>query len=561
MSLNSLRRLLAHPTLSIQLCLLGIVGGISAAALIITFRLSYEGLQSLFVDSTDHFAQLEGWSRLIIPIVSGLLIAAFALTTGLKYYRMGIPFVIHRLKANYGQIPFRTSLNQFFCGVLALSSGFVVGREGPSVHLGAAGSSFLGQWLKLPYNSIRILAGCGVAAGISASFNTPFAAVIFVMEVVLREYKIHIFIPVMLAAACGSILTQLVFGADNELSFLYFISLENWMYLYLIPFGIILGILATVFNRSLMKIIHWSKPISMTKRLLLAGVITGTVSFFIPQAMGAGLSPLDTLIADHLDIDLIFIVLAAKIILALCALGLGIPGGIIGAVFCIGILTGSLLLAPLTVMDDSLIKYSDSFALLGMAGLLTSVAHAPLAALSAVMELAHAPDVIAPAMIIIVSAYITSTQLLKNRSIFIMQLQYQGLGFAFSPIHDSMQKVGVLSVLTTDYVLINEHSERDSHRELNDDPSLLFMVQNEESGGARSYTLAQLDKRNHDAPLRQLSMQGLSSQTTMAEVFDALKEKREGAVYIYEESSDNIIGLISWDMLQNQLFKEDQNAH
>jgi H+/Cl- antiporter ClcA len=545
--------------MSIQLCLLGIVGGISAAALIITFRLSYEGLQLLFLDTTEHFDQLEDWGRLFIPIVSGLLIVGFALITGRKYYRMGIPFVIHRLKANYGQIPFRTSLNQFFGGVLALSGGFVVGREGPSVHLGAAGSSFLGQWLKLPYNSIRILAGCGVAAGISASFNTPFAAVIFVMEVVLREYKIHIFIPVMLAAACGSIFTRLVFGADNELSFLHFITLENWMYLYLVPVGIALGILATIFNSSLMKIIHWSKPISMTKRLLIAGTITGTVSFFIPQAMGAGLAPLDTLIADHTDMSLIFIVLAAKIILALCALGLGIPGGVIGAVFCIGILTGSLLLTPLTITDGSLIKYSDSFALLGMAGLLTSVAHAPLSALSAVMELAHAPDVIAPAMIVIVSAYITSTQLLKNHSIFIMQLQYQGLSYAFSPIHDSMQKIGVLSVLTTDYTFIDEVSLRNVHQELNDNPNLLFMMPTKE-GDVAGYTLAQLDKRDHDAPLRQLMMQGLSSQTTMAEVFQALKDKREGAVYIYEESPNNIIGLISWDMLQNQLFKEDKNT-
>lgn len=560
MSLNNLRRLLAHPTLSIQLCLLGIVGGISAAALIITFRLSYEGLQSLFLDDTDYFSQMRDWGRLIIPILCGLLIVVFASCTGLKYYRMGIPFVIHRLKANYGHIPFRTSLNQFFGGVLALSGGFVVGREGPSVHLGAAGSSFLGQWLKLPYNSIRILAGCGIAAGISASFNTPFAAVIFVMEVVLREYRIHIFIPVMLAAACGSILTRLVFGTDYELSFIHFIALDNWMYLYLIPLGIVLGVLATLFNRSLMKIIHWSRPVSMTKRLFMAGAITGIVGFFIPQAMGAGLAPLDTIIAEHDNISLIFVILAAKILLALCALGLGIPGGIIGAVFCIGILTGSLLLSPLTLIDGSLIKYSESFALLGMAGLLTSVAHAPLAALSAVMELAHAPDVIAPAMIVIVSAYITSTQLLNNHSIFIMQLQYQGLSYAFSPINESMQKVGVLSVLTTDYTLINENSQRDIHTELSKEPSLLFMAKDKEEGDS-CYALAQLDKRNNDAPLRYIAMQGLSSQSTMAEVFEALKETREGAVYIYSDSPSDIIGLISWDILQNRLFKEDHGSY
>jgi hypothetical protein len=362
----------------------------------------------------------------------------------------------------------------------------------------------------------------------------------------------------MLAAACGSILTQLVFGAENELSFIHFVSLDSWMYLYLVPFGILLGVLATVFNRSLMKIIHWSQPISMTKRLLIASAITGIVGFFIPQSMGAGLAPLDVIIADHANIGLIAIILLAKIVLALCALGLGIPGGIIGAVFCIGILTGSLLLSPLTIVDAELIKYSDSFALLGMAGLLTSVAHAPLAALSAVMELAHAPDVVAPAMIVIVSAYLTSTQLLKNHSIFILQLQYQGLSYAFSPIRESMQKIGVLSALTTDYTLIDKNSRRDLHGDLDNDPSLLLMMQ-DDSKRESPYSLAQLDKRDRGAPLRHIPMQGLPSRSTLAEVFEALKDKREGAVYIYEETPDTIIGLISWDMLRNHLFEEGRH--
>ena len=264
MSLDAFRQELATPRTSIQLCALGIIGGVCAASVIILFRLSVEWLQLIYLDEVNDFTSLSAAERLIMPIIGVLLILCVAYLTGFKHYRMGIPFVIHRVKQRFGHIPFRTTINQFFGGAFALASGFSVGREGPSVHLGAAGSSFFGQWLKLPHNSIRILSGCGIAAGISASFNTPFAAVIFVMEVVLREYKIHIFIPIMLAAACGTVMTRAVFGQAQEIDFIEFFEFSRWIYLYLILFGILLGGLATLFNNALMKVMYMFQPVSYT---------------------------------------------------------------------------------------------------------------------------------------------------------------------------------------------------------------------------------------------------------------------------------------------------------
>src|SRR5690606_40794583 len=92
--------------------------------------------------------------------------------------RYGIPFVNERLNYHQGYITLRSAINQFLLGVLTIVSGQSAGREGPAVHLGAASSSLLGQWLKLPNNSIRTLVACGSAAAISASFNTPIAGVI-----------------------------------------------------------------------------------------------------------------------------------------------------------------------------------------------------------------------------------------------------------------------------------------------------------------------------------------------------------------------------------------------
>ncbi|MFT5313278.1 MAG: CIC family chloride channel protein [Paraglaciecola sp.] len=555
-NLNAFRQEIATPRASIQLCLLGIVGGLSAASLIILFRLNIEWLQLQFLPGLNQFDALEPVKRLMLPFAGAVAIVIIAYLSGFKHYRMGIPFVIHRVKHHFGQIPFLTTLNQFIGGSLALAAGFSVGREGPSVHLGAAGSSFFGQWLKLPYNSIRILAGCGIAAGISASFNTPFAAVIFVMEVVLREYKIHIFIPVMLAAACGSLLTRIVFGESQELSFIRFHDFSQWIYLYLILFGVLLGGLASLFNNALMMVIRGFKRVSMVRRLLIAGVITSLVGFILPDALGAHFHSVHTLIQQD-NIQLLVAVLCAKFLLTIVAIGLGVPGGVMGPVFVIGMLSGVLLATPLGLVLNEPGELNGSFSLLGMAGLMAAVVHAPLAALSAVMELSYSPEIILPAILVIVPAYVTSTQFLGNRSIFIRQLDYQKLPYTVSPVIEALQKTGVLAVMDQEFKLFTDVEDKHILQFLETSPTHPVVHRCSYEIDVQ-YCLVQYDiSLGHDAsPLAFFNMQGVSSQATLAEVYALLHISRDGAVYVYAGETSNIQGVVTWNTLRSYLHKE-----
>lgn len=552
-TLAAFRQELAYPRTSIQLCFLGIVGGISAATLIILFRLCIEWLQLLYLSEENNFSTLSPMQRLLLPVIAAIVIIFIAYLTGFKHYRMGIPFVIHRVKYYFGQIPTRTTINQFLGGTIALASGFSVGREGPSVHLGAAGSSFFGQWLKLPYNSIRILSGCGIAAGISASFNTPFAAVLFVMEVVLREYKIHIFIPIMLAAACGSVMTRLVFGSTHELSFIQFNDFSHWIYLYLILCGIALGGLATIFNNSLMHVIRGFNRFNMIKRLLIAGAVTGVVGFYLPEALGAQFSSTDTLISNQ-QYSVLIAVLIAKFILTIVAIGLGVPGGVMGPVFVIGMLSGALLASPLSIFMSDSSELTGSFSLLGMAGLMAAVVHAPLAALSAVMELSFSPELILPAILVIVPAYITSTQYLGNSSIFIRQLDYQKLPYTTSPVTESLQKTGVLAVMDTEFKLFKE-TEKDQILTFLQEAPTHPVVHQTDSNSEVQYALVHFNvslEKNSDA-LIYSKISGVSAQATLAEVYVLLQSARDGAVYIFDNTQVEIIGVITWHNLRNYL--------
>ena len=553
MQLRALRQELAHPRTSVQVCLLGIIAGVTSALLIVLFRLGIDWLQSSGVGLLQQWGLSAKWVWVVMPISAVIIILLIAYLTGFKHYRLGIPFVIHRVKQHYGHIPWRTTVNQFFGGMLALAGGFVVGREGPSVHLGAAGSSLFGQALKLPHNSIRTLAGCGIAAGISASFNTPFAAVIFVMEVVLREYKIHVFVPVMLAAACGSVITRIVFGEGNELAYFSFSSFSQWLYLYLIVFGCLLGVLATLFNQLLMSVMRFFRKVSMVWRLLLAGLLTAIGGALLPEALGANFEDVNALFSTHPTALILLEILLMKFLLATFAIGLGIPGGIIGPVMVLGMLSGAVLLLPVAhwlPLED----FTSSFALLGIAGMLTAVLHAPLAALSAVMELSYRPEIILPAILVIVPAYVTATQFLGNRSIFIQQLDFQKLPYAITSIREALEKTGVLAAMERDFKLFYDAPEAALEKVLSNNPTQTVIQQKRfEQDINYSWVHYDVSLDRHAHPISYQTMQGVSAQATLAEVYELLKSTRSGAVYIFEDDPAKLTGVITWNRLQSFL--------
>nr|WP_241664514.1 chloride channel protein [Ningiella ruwaisensis] len=551
--LQSLRAALSHPSTSVQLCLVGLAGGLIAAFVIIIFRLILSLLHVSLLDGIGNYAHLDDVHRLALPIIAVILIIIVAKFTGFKHYRMGIPFVIHRVKQFYGHIPLRTTINQFFGGILALASGFVVGKEGPTVHLAASASHYVGRFLRLPFNSLRILAGCGIAAGISAAFNTPFAAVIFVMEVVLREYKVHIFIPIMLAAACGSVLTRAVFGDVSELSFLNFEPVAVSQLPYLVLMGAIIGIFASAFNKQLMWTMQIFRPVNMIGRLLIAAVITGTMGYFMPQSLGAEFINVDKLLTSDFEVSFLVAIFAAKFFLAVVAIALGVPGGIIGAVMVIGMLLGVLLLQPLNVIIEH--DMTTTYALLGLAGFLAAVLHAPMAALSAAMELAASPQAVLPSMIVIVSAYVTAKQLCNNKSVFIQQLDYQNLPYTTSPIRDMLQQTGVLAMMKTDIKHFSMAQDKDLYDFLQAHPDKTVINQASDKLSSAKIVELNISLDDNQQPITMHETIVLSEQHTIADVHDVLQTKRQGAVIVVDHNQ-SIIGVITWNMVHNYLLRQ-----
>ena len=215
-SLEKLHLRLAAREAQFQLALLGMLSGVVAGAAMVCFQLAIEIPQAFFLgtDNPENYEALHPLLRLLLPTVGGLLVGWFFHRLASADRAVGVVHVMERLAYGEGILPIKNAGVQFLSATLCILFGHSVGREGPSIHIGAACASWMGQKIRLPHNSIRVLVGCGTAGAIAAAFNTPLAGVIFTMEVVLVEYTLASFTPIILAAVSATMVSRWALGSD-----------------------------------------------------------------------------------------------------------------------------------------------------------------------------------------------------------------------------------------------------------------------------------------------------------------------------------------------------------
>ncbi|MGO3300594.1 MAG: chloride channel protein, partial [Pseudoalteromonas sp.] len=200
------------------------------------------------------------------------------------------------------------------------------------------------------------------------------------------------------------------------------------------------------------------------------------------------------------------------------------------------------------------VDIAGTYSVLGMAGLLAATLHAPLAALTTVMELTSSPEIIVPAMLVISAAYVTALQVFGNRSIFLQQLDFQGLEYQISPATEALQKVGVIAEMDENFKLLYSNDKEQIKSTLDAVNSQTPLIVYDEDNG---YQLAEYDlslMSDQSINIKYVSLQGVSSQATLADAFDLLKDKRGGAVYVYNLlDNQQIMGIMRWDKISHIL--------
>ena len=455
-SLEIFRRRLAEVDALPQLAALGVLTGVVTAIVILSFRWVVDNSLSFFLpgQESENFEALSVVVRCSIVIGGATLLGVLMHRYRPSARRVGVVHVMERLSLHQGRLPLRNAVIQFLGGAIALVSGQSGGREGPAIHLGATAASLLGQQFKVPNNSLRTLVACGTAAAIASSFNTPIAGVIFAMEVVMMEYTIGSFIPVILAAVTSTLITQFFYGAEPAFSVTTVISYTPVEIPFIFLAGLLIGALAAIYVQ-LIQAFARLVNIQFRLRLALAGAITAVVSIAFPQVMGVGYDTVNDIMLAQLSVGLLVSLVLAKTITSAAAMGLGLPVGVIGPTFFIGAAVGGVFGHSLEYWLDVDISVG-FYVLIGMCTMMGAVLQAPLAALMAVLEMTANTNVILPAMLSIVVASMVASQVFGQKSLFITTLGTLGLQYPPSPVTLHLNRVGVTSIMDRSFVRLGE---------------------------------------------------------------------------------------------------------
>jgi len=455
--LEAVRFRLARPDALLHLALFGLITGFLSGGVIVLFRLFVENIQDYLLpgNGAENYEELPPLLHFLFPLIASCILA-FVFYKWAKGIRvLGVARVMERIAYHQGHLTLRGFIIQFVGAAVAIIGGHSVGREGPHAYLGATASSLFGQLFRLPNNSIRTLVASGAAAGIAASFNTPLAGVIFALEVIMMEYALNSFVPVMLAAVVATALSNAVLGGEPafiipELHTTSIVELPVILVL-----GVVTGACAAMFNHILTLIATRTQSIEIWWRIILAGLLMGILGYIQPVILGIGYDTVDATLMGEYALGTLITFMLLKLMATSISVGLGIPGGMIGPAFFIGATLGAAIgLMAIWLYGDNNgenISHVGFYALLGMGAMMGASLQAPLAALTAIMELTYNPGIIMPGMLVIVIAQLTASEIFKKQSLFVTMLRSNGLDFSVDPVLQVLRSVGVASVLDASF--------------------------------------------------------------------------------------------------------------
>ncbi|MEI7981236.1 MAG: chloride channel protein [Bacteroidota bacterium] len=427
-----LRHIRDRPFILILSVLVGIGSGLAAVTLkntlyytnyFLTNGFSYHGIWYLYLAFP------------VIGIILTLLFVKYVVKDNISH---GVSKVLYAISKNNSQIRTHNAFTSLIACTLTLGFGGSVGPEAPIVLSGSAIGSNLARLFRLDYKTTTLLIGCGAAGAIAGIFEAPIAGAIFVLEILMLDLTITTIIPLLIATVTASLVSYLLMG--NEVLFSF--TLSSPFILKHIPFymllGIFTGLVSVYFIRGSIGIENLLKKIPVTGRLFIAGISLAAMMFAYPSLFGERYTVLKSVINDHGEIignpslfvslkihqGLFLSIISGLILFTLMAMAVTQGSGGIGGTFAPSIFVGAICGFFFASLLNTIFGFNISlsnFSLVGMAGVMAGVMHAPLTAIFLIAEITGGYQLLTPLIIVSAIAYLTCN-IFESHSLYTRQL-------------------------------------------------------------------------------------------------------------------------------------------
>jgi chloride channel protein, CIC family len=403
---------------------------LAAAAFAIAFRWSLDFVLARLTGAPDVVSAMSAaplWARCVLPALGGLLGGLLGLLVARSPQGHGVGDVMEAVVLGRVRLSMRITLLKSAASWLAIAFGGSLGREGPLIQFGGAAGNFVSDRLRITTGGARLLIAAGTAAGFAAAYNTPLAAVLFVLEVVTGVVVLDAIVPALVATVIATSLTRAVLGAGpiyGQREFVLQSPVE------LLAFAG-LGVVAALGAQGFMRLLSFGEGmfrrswLGFPIRPAVGGLIAGVVIAALPEVAGNGYEPLNELIDGHFSAGFVALLLLGKCIATTASVSSGSPGGVFTPTLLLGGALGFLYVHVLSIAGVAF-GPSGGYALVGMAAAVAATTHAPLMAAVMVFELSGDYAIALPLMLATAVATLVSRKL-RSDSIYAAELRQRGV--------------------------------------------------------------------------------------------------------------------------------------
>lgn len=373
-----------------ELIIEGVIVGAIAGAVVVAFRY-FIGYAEMMLLSILAYGRSHVWLVPVWFLVLGA--AAFLVSRLLKWDGLisgsGVPQIEGEIMGEIEQCWWRILLAKLAGGILSLGCGLSLGREGPSIQMGAMAAKGFSRITKRVKTEEKLLITCGASAGLSAAFNAPIAGILFSLEEVHKHFSPELLLSSMAASITSDFVSRNVFGLKPAFTFTITEMMPLSTYGHVLFLGVMIGIMGVVYNTVLSKTQDLFERIPWPLvRILIPFMFAGVFGFLYPGVLGGGHGLVEQMSAGKMIIGSLCLLLAAKFFFSMVSFSSGSPGGIFLPLLVMGAIMGNIYYRAAEYLNPSLSGYLVNFIILGMAGYFSAIVRAPITGILLISEMA-----------------------------------------------------------------------------------------------------------------------------------------------------------------------------